>query len=267
MLATGHRLTAEEAERCWRSWKVKGNARARDHLVLSHAPLVRYLALRKVRELPTHVDVEDLVACGLAALVAAVDRFDPAKGATFEQYAWIRVSGAIVDELRGQDWAPRSVRRVAREIERARDRLTSRTGRSPSDRELAAELGIQLSELRERLGDVDRASVVSLSTPVRGAGDGDTDIADTIEAPTGMHDPELALVSAQRGDALRAVIAGLSDRERTVLALVHVHRLTGTEIGRELGVTESRVSQILTGVRAKLASRFEAYESLEFPAA
>ena len=93
---------------------------SRDRLVLSYAPMVKYLTCRKVRELPAHCQLDDLVSCGLLALIAAVDRFDAAKGATFEQYAWTRVSGAIMDELRRQDWAPRSLRRSGRAIERAR---------------------------------------------------------------------------------------------------------------------------------------------------
>ena len=104
--------------------------RARDRLVLSYAPMVKYLACRKVRELPAHCELDDLVSCGLLALIAAVDRFDPAKGATFEQYAWTRVSGAIMDELRRQDWAPRSLRRNGRAIERAREQWQLRTGRA-----------------------------------------------------------------------------------------------------------------------------------------
>ena len=106
-----NRPSPETAEALWRAWITGGDAAARDRLVLSYAPMVKYLACRKVRELPAHCELDDLVSGGLVALIAAVDRFDPAKGATFEQYVWTRVSGAIMDELRRQDWAPRSLRR------------------------------------------------------------------------------------------------------------------------------------------------------------
>src|SRR6185437_1627369 len=119
-VSSSSRPTAGTAEALWRAWIQNKDVAARDRLVLSYAPMVKYLACRKVRELPAHCELDDLVSCGLLALIAAVDRFDPAKGATFEQYAWTRVSGAIMDELRRQDWAPRSLRRNGRAIERAR---------------------------------------------------------------------------------------------------------------------------------------------------
>ena len=126
------RPTAGTAEALWRAWITNKDVAARDRLVLSYAPMVKYLACRKVRELPAHCELDDLVSCGLLALIAAVDRFDPVKGATFEQYAWTRVSGAIMDELRRQDWAPRSLRRNGRAIERAREQWQLRTGRLPT---------------------------------------------------------------------------------------------------------------------------------------
>ena len=153
---SAQRPTASTAEALWRAWIQNGDIAARDRLVLSYAPMVKYLACRKVRELPAHCELDDLVSCGLLALIAAVDRFDPAKGATFEQYAWTRVSGAIMDELRRQDWAPRSLRRSGRAIERAREEWQSRNGRMPSDRELASELEIGVDELRENLEGLER---------------------------------------------------------------------------------------------------------------
>jgi len=135
-VSSSSRPTAGTAEALWRAWIQNKDVAARDRLVLSYAPMVKYLACRKVRELPAHCELDDLVSCGLLALIAAVDRFDPAKGATFEQYAWTRVSGAIMDELRRQDWAPRSLRRNGRAIERAREAWQLRTGRLPSDEEL-----------------------------------------------------------------------------------------------------------------------------------
>ena len=117
------RLTSSEAEGLWRGWKEQRDSSSRDQLVLAYAPMVRYIASRKIRELPAHCELDDLASSGLVALIEAIDRFDPAKGASFEQYAWTRVAGALVDELRKQDWASRSVRREGRRIERARVRL------------------------------------------------------------------------------------------------------------------------------------------------
>jgi len=134
------RLTPSEAEQLWRSWKERRDARSRDRLVLAYAPMVRYIASRKVRELPAHCELDDLASAGLVALMEAIDRFDPVKGASFEQYAWTRVAGALLDELRKQDWASRSVRREGRRIERARDSFFARNGIMPTEAELAVEL-------------------------------------------------------------------------------------------------------------------------------
>src|SRR5215475_13388486 len=117
------RLNGAEAESLWRAWKNRGDSNARGRLVLAYAPMVKYLASRKARELPSHCELDDLVSCGLVAVVEAVDRFDPAKGATFEQYAWTRVAGSIVDELRRQDRVSRSSRSLARSIDRTQEKF------------------------------------------------------------------------------------------------------------------------------------------------
>jgi RNA polymerase sigma factor FliA len=256
------RLTASEAETLWRNWKERRDSRSRDALVVAYAPMVRYIASRKLRELPSHCDLDDLASAGLVALLEAVDRFDPAKGATFEQYVWTRVTGALLDELRKQDWASRSVRREGRRIERARDAFFARNGTMPNEQELAAELGTTVSDLRATLEDVDRSDVASLNAPARGADDAAfSEVGDTIQAPEGEHEPESTLLGADRNAAVRAAISRLSDRERQVLALVHVQELPGAEIGRMLGISESRVSQILAGIRSKLKHQLETYDA------
>lgn len=260
---SAQRPTASTAEALWRAWIQNGDVAARDRLVLSYAPMVKYLACRKVRELPAHCELDDLVSCGLLALIAAVDRFDPAKGATFEQYAWTRVSGAIMDELRRQDWAPRSLRRSGRAIERARDEWQAKTGRLPSDGELATELEIGVGDLRGQLEGLARADLLSLNTPARGAEESmPVEVGDTIEAPPGEYDPEAAALANERAQVLRDAIASLSEREQTILVLLYVKHLQGAEIGRLLGVSESRVSQILSSIRRTLKEHIESYDSM-----
>ena len=114
----------------------------RDRLVLTFAPLVKYIVYKKVREMPARCEVEDFISCGLEALIHSIDRYDPEKGATLEQYAWTRIHGAVLDELRRQDWAPRSVRRWERDIEKAAETFTALHGRRPTSDELADALGI-----------------------------------------------------------------------------------------------------------------------------
>jgi RNA polymerase sigma factor FliA len=262
-VSTGaQRLTPSEAETLWRNWKDRRDARSRDKLVVAYAPMVRYIASRKVRELPSHCDLDDLASAGLVALMEAIDRFDPAKGATFEQYAWTRVAGALLDELRKQDWASRSVRREGRRIERARDAFFARNGAMPTEAELAAELGTTVAGLRETLEDIERSDIASLNAPARGADDAlPTEVGETIQAPQGEHEPETTLLGADRTAAMRGAIARLSEREREVLSLIHVQELPGAEVGRMLGISESRVSQILAGIRGKLKHSLDTYEA------
>ena len=257
---TGRRLTPSEAETLWRAWSVKGDAEARNHLILSYAPMVQDLASRKARSIPAHCEVDDLVSCGLMGLVAAVDRFDPTRGATFEQFAWTRVNGAIVDELRRLDWAPRSVRRAERETEQARDRFQAKEGRPPTESELAGTLGVSVDDLRERMSELERAAVMSLSQKVSGNESSVAEIGDTVEAPELEGNPEQALLARERAETLREAIRNLPERELQVLASVHVHHSPGAEIGRSLGVSESRVSQILASARKRLQLAMSQYD-------
>ncbi len=259
--APADRLASHEAEELWRAWKIGRDATARDRLVLSYSPMVHYIASRKVRELPTHCDLDDLVSCGLMGLMDAVDRFDPVKGATFEQYAWTRASGAIMDELRRQNWTTRSARRAGRRIEQARDAWYARNGKPPTQEDLASELRMAVTEIRERLQDLERADLVSLNAPARHVEDGvSLELGDLVMAPPGDHEPEGTTLSIERAAVMRQAINGLTLRERQVIALVHVHEWPGAEIGALLGVSESRVSQILAGARRKLRDAVETYE-------
>jgi RNA polymerase sigma factor for flagellar operon FliA len=264
---TKDRLTPSQAEALWRAWSTKKDASARDRLVLAYSPMVKYLAAKKVRELPAHCELDDLVSCGLIALIEAVERFDPRKGASFEQYAWTRVAGAVVDELRRQDWASRSVRRMGRKIEHARDGFYAREGTMPDDQELAAALQLTVEELRGGIEEIERADLMSLNAPTRSAEDATLEIGDTIEAPFGEHNPERASLAAERMAIVREAISELSEREQRVLALIHVHELQGAEVGRMLGVSESRVSQILAGVRSNLRAKLAGYDHAPVAAA
>src|ERR671932_667083 len=160
------RVSAEDALALWREYKSTGDLRVRNRLVMTYAPLVKYIVYKKARELPASCEVEDFIACGLEALMASIDRYDPAKGATLEQFAWTRIHGAVLDELRRQDWAPRSLRRWERDIMRARDRFSTLHGRRPSREELADTLSISVEELRRREDDIAVSDVTSLNTLV-----------------------------------------------------------------------------------------------------
>ncbi|SDG34570.1 RNA polymerase sigma factor for flagellar operon FliA [Lentzea fradiae] len=146
----------------WRSYGQSRDQSQRDRLVLHYAPLVKYVAGRVGTGLPAHVDVADLIQSGIFGLVDAIEKFEPERGLKFETYAMQRIRGAILDDLRSQDWVPRSVRSRARDVERALERLGAKLQRTPTDRELAAELKIGLAELRELYGQLQLTSVVAL---------------------------------------------------------------------------------------------------------
>jgi RNA polymerase sigma factor FliA len=131
------RASSESVQQLWEQYHATGDASLRDRLVLTLAPMVKYIVYRKAREIPARCEVEDFVSCGLEALMRSLDRYDPARGATLEQFAWTRIHGAVLDELRRNDWAPRSLRRWERDIARAREKFIGLYGRPPSKQELA----------------------------------------------------------------------------------------------------------------------------------
>src|SRR5690242_11617454 len=147
------RLSAQETLSLWQAYKDSGDPKLRDRLVLTFAPMVKYIVYRKVREIPARCEVEDFISCGLEALIRSIDRYDPAKGATLEQFAWTRIHGAVLDELRRNDWAPRSLRRWDRDISKAHEAFIALHGRRPSREELADALAISVAELRKREDD------------------------------------------------------------------------------------------------------------------
>ena len=134
----------------WREYQRSGDERLRDRLVLTYAPLVKFIVYRKIGELPASCEVDDLVSAGLEALIKSLDRYDPEKGATLEQFVWTRIHGAIIDELRRGDWAPRSLRRWERDMRRVQSEFRSIHGRSPSPSELAEALNMTPEELGDR---------------------------------------------------------------------------------------------------------------------
>src|ERR1700759_2485959 len=157
------RLSAEQTLELGTEYKRTGDPRLRDRLVLTFAPMVKYIVYRKIKEIPARCEVDDFISCGLEALIKSIDRYDPEKGATLEQFAWTRIHGAVLDELRRNDWAPRSLRRWERDIARAREKFIGLYGRAPSHEELADAVYLTPGELDRWLGDIHRSDVGSLN--------------------------------------------------------------------------------------------------------
>lgn len=222
---------------------------ATDELVNQHAPLVKRIAYHLMGRMPSSVQVDDLIQAGVIGLLEAARNYDASKGASFETYAGIRIRGAMIDEIRRGDWAPRSVHRNARKVASAIRSIEARTHREASDSEVAAELGITLDDYHRMTQDCLGARLFSIDEIVSP----DEQLHEDPEAiPTGPHD------DVQRGEwerTLASAIDSLPERERLVLALYYNEELNLKEIGLVLGVSESRVSQIHSQAALRLRSR------------
>lgn len=242
----------------WRRYKGTGDPRAREQLVVAYSPLVKYVAGRMSSGLPAHVEEADLISYGLIGLINAIERFELERDIKFETYAITRIKGAIIDELRALDWVPRSVRARAREIERAHAKLEHRLHRTPTDEELAGELGISIDEFQEALLKISNSTVVALDElwSVSDSSGDQVSLLDTLQDPDAP-DPEALLDASEVKDRLADAIADLPEREKLVIALYYYENLTLREIGEVLGVTESRISQLHTKAVLRLKSRLQ----------
>jgi RNA polymerase sigma factor for flagellar operon FliA len=256
------RIAPETILELWREYKRTGAAALRDRLVLSLAPIVKYIVYRKLRETPPHIEVDDFISCGIEALIRSIDRYDPDKGATLEQFAWIRIHGAILDELRRFDWAPRSMRRLERECNGVRERFTAIHRRAPTNEELCEALAISEQQLADLFDDVARSEVASLNALVLGDENAPIERVDTLASTDRRTDPEFAAMRQRAIESLRVAFAELPARERCVARLLHVENLTLREAGAILGVSESRVSQIHSQLKLNLQRRLQADELL-----
>jgi len=239
-----NRPSAEKTLILWKQYRVTNDPALRDRLVLTFAPLVKFIVYRKVREMPARCEVEDFISCGLEALIHSIDRYDPSKGATLEQYAWTRIHGAVLDELRRLDWAPRSVRRWERDMDKAVEEFTALHSRRPSNDELADAMGVTVEDLRKRRDEIATSDLTSLNSLVMGDDDNSIERVDTIASTDQELDPEHAAGKTAAKERFRQAFALLSQREREIAVMLYVQNLTLAEIGEVLGVSESRVCQI-----------------------
>jgi RNA polymerase sigma factor for flagellar operon FliA len=219
-----------------------------------YAPMVRRAAVQMAGRLPASVDVGDLVQAGMLGLMDALTRFDEAGGAQFETFAMQRIRGAMLDELRGSDWMPRSVRRAQRSIEKAVAELEHRLMRPPSEQEIAEALGLSLAEYQKSLNDARGVQLVYLE---------DLNGQDTEEGFLGRYESDAGedmlsvLRSPRFRSALEEAIGRLPEREQLIMAMYYEQDMNLKEIGAVLGVTESRVSQLHSQAVARLRTHLK----------
>ncbi len=228
----------------WRRYRA-GDEVAKERLILTYAPVVKWVAGRMRSALPPHVEEADLISYGLEGLIAAIERYDPGREVRFETFAATRVKGAIIDELRALDWVPRSVRSRAREVERTATELEHKLKRAPTEEELAAAMRLDLEEFRALISQIANSSIIALDDGWNMAPGETPHLMETISDERAVDPSSLADTGDLREDLAEA-IARLPEREKAVVALYYYDNLTLREIGDVLGVTESRVSQLHT---------------------
>lgn len=240
----------------WIEYKKSNDPKLRESLILYYAPLVKYVAGRIASGLPKSVDVQDLVSNGVIGLIDAIERFDIERYIKFETYAISRIRGAIIDSLRALDWLPRSLRYRAKEIDRVYSELESRLKRTPTEEELAKELGISINDLRQLLSELSYSSVIALEDIVVSSQEkgNQFSVIDSIEDKKAA-DPSELFEETELKETVLGAIRELPEREKKVIILYYYQNLTLKEIGILLGVSESRVSQIHSKAILRLKSR------------
>lgn len=245
-------VEAVDVQRLWREYKKTGDRRLRNELMEIYLPLVRYTADRISAKLPSEVDVEDLVSAGTFGLVDAIEAFDLGRGVKFETYCSPRIRGAILDELRTMDWVPRLVRSRAHRLETVTKVLRAELGRLPSDDEVAERLGIGRSELDKMVSDANTVLLVSLSRNyVDHESDRELQEIDVLEDRRSSDPVE----EMSERDLRDAITSSLTEIERLILVLYYYEEMTMKEIGATLDLSESRVSQMHSGILARLRAQ------------
>lgn len=252
----------DSVARAWEDYKSEGRESARETLILNYSPLVKYVAGRVSVGLPANIEHADLVSYGIFGLIDAIEKYELHRNIKFETYAISRIRGAIIDELRAIDWVPRSVRFKAREIEKAYTALENKLKRPPSDPEIAAELEMSVDELNHIYSQLSNVSLVALDELMSVDGDrGDKlSLVETLE-DTRTRGPAESIETDEMKNILTGAINRLPEREKIVITLYYYEGLTLAEIGKVLGVTESRICQMHT--KAVLAMRGKISESTE----
>lgn len=232
-------------------YTAKGQLEA-GQLLKQYSPLVRRLAHQMIAKLPANVELDDLIQVGMIGLSDALSRFDAGQGVQFETFATQRIRGAMLDELRGNDWMSRGDRRHQRSIETAVHKLEQRFGRAPSEGEIAREMGLSLVDYQELLGKVRGTQLIYLED--MSGDDGDDDFLDRHVADKTLN-PMARLQDQRMREALVEAIKNLPEREQYVMSMYYEQDMNLKEIASVLGVTESRVCQLHSQSIARLRAR------------
>jgi RNA polymerase sigma factor for flagellar operon FliA len=220
-----------------------------DAIINRYAPLVKKLAYHLMARLPSSVQVDDLIQAGMLGLLDAANHYNPTQGASFETYASIRIRGAMIDDLRRVDWAPKSVHKKSRDLAAAINQVEHQTGAEASDREVAEALGLSMEEYFTLLRETSSSRMVS----VEELGSSEEDIFERVDSHTAA--PAEELQQQQFQGHLAGAIKQLPEREQLIMSLYYEQELNLKEIGAVLDVSESRISQLLSQAHARLRTK------------
>jgi len=237
-----------------------GSPTPREALIMEHMPLVKYLVGRIVPQLPAHVDQQDLLSAAVIGLINAADRYDPSRGVLFKTFAEQHVRGTILDELRSYDVLSRSMRDKYKRLEREVATLEQQLGRNPTSEEVAGSLGISLEEYFDLLDDVHVFTFISLDDSWDDDEGNPLSLADVLtegEAKT----PQQQVMMMQLAQALGEAIDTLPDKERLAVTLYYTEDFNLKEIGEALGVSESRISQLLSQAMVRLRGKLRLHKN------
>jgi RNA polymerase sigma factor for flagellar operon FliA len=232
----------------------------REKLIMEYAPLIKFIAQKIAIRLPPNIELDDLISSGVIGLMDAIEKYDPTRDNSFKTYAEFRIRGSILDELRAQDWVPRSVRDKAKLLDRTLVNLEQEMGRAPTDEEVAAKLEVSMDEFYELVNQVRPVSLLSIDDAATFSNVDKKSILNLLEGCK-LNNPFNQLNLKAVKDIVTKSIQELPEKQRLVLSLYYYEDLNLKEIGKVLRVTESRVSQLhaqaITRLRAKLTQHFE----------
>ncbi|MBC85713.1 MAG: FliA/WhiG family RNA polymerase sigma factor [Bdellovibrionaceae bacterium] len=235
----------------------------KDRLIMEYAPLIKFIAQKIAIRLPSNIELDDLISSGVIGLMDAIEKYDPSRDNKFKTYAEFRIRGSILDELRAQDWVPRSVRDKAKLLDRTTVKLESELGRTPTDEEIASKLKVSMEEFHDLVNQVRPVSILSIDDSTTYSNMDKKSIMNLLEG-TKLNNPLIQLNIKSVKGIVASSIEELPERQRLVLSLYYYEDLNLKEIGKILRVTESRVSQLhaqaITRLRAKLNAHFEEQE-------
>jgi RNA polymerase sigma factor for flagellar operon FliA len=231
-------------EELWQEYKRTKNPMIREELILMYASIVKYVAGRIAINMPSHVELEDLLSYGILGLIDAIEKFDANQGIKFRTYASTRIRGAIIDEIRNLDWVPRTLRQKAKTLQDVYTSLEYKLERPATDKEAAEAMSISMDEFYKLIQEVNTTTLVSLEDVLCSKDDSDeVTVMDIIESPQ-ENAPDILAEEEDIKNILTCALNKLPEREREIIALYYYEELTLKEIGRVLNVTESRISQL-----------------------